>query len=593
MTRQIKISKEDLDVKLWSEVVRPVEVIRDPVHKDIGLTALELKIINTPNFLRLIALKQLGFAYLVYPGAVHNRFQHSLGTLHMANQIIAYCNQNAKKHPHAHLISPFDEFMIRLASLLHDLAHVPFGHTLDDEGNLFPPQWSDSSRSDVLKPIMNSIRDYLQYEYDIDNTITKKIVEELKEIILCKNPMDFKLPYIVDIVNNTICADLLDYVQRDIYNTGLNERLGDRFLRYLAILPLVRILDAEKKPTGEFGVFDERENIVYPSEKQFETHENQPVIKKRLVLMLYQYDMRKARAVSSRSALTESIDLIRKRYSLAEKVYFHRTKIAASAMIIAAVSSSGFTSKELVTKSDEELMHDLLNNTESEKSKLLVKNLKKRNLYKPIFKRGYFIFNEEDATTTKTLENVAERYRDKREREKLESQLEKAARIPEGSVVVYCPDRKMNLKHFGMLIQGQYGSLIKPLEDFVTSWIRDEIDVIKNRHKALWNFQIFVDPSVTDSTNPTLPMTKQIAGMCSAIIGLNNEIPQLQGCWRNPAEVIVEGAVREWDSLHPENKIFFEESEKLKNEAHRYGEITHERVLEDIKTLKEQRDSHG
>ncbi|HUS99105.1 MAG TPA: hypothetical protein VMY59_02160, partial [Candidatus Thermoplasmatota archaeon] len=423
--------------------------------------------------------------------------------------------------------------------------------------------------------------------YDIDDTITKTIVEEIKEIIVSKNSMDFKSPYIVDIVNNTICADLLDYVQRDIYNTGLNERLGDRFLRYLAILPLVRILDDNGKLTGEFGVFDEREEIAYPREKQFETHENNLVIKKRLVLMLYQYDMRKKREVPSRSPLTESIDLIRKQYSLAEKVYFHRTKVAASAMIIAAVSSSGLTSKELITKSDEELMHDLLNNTESRKSKLLVENLKKRNLYKPIFKRGYFVPNEEDANTTKTLETVAERYRDKREREGLESQLERAVRIPEGSIVVYCPDRKMNLKHFEMLIQGQYDSSIRPLEDFVTSWIRNEIDTIKNRHKALWNFQIFVDPSVTDPTDTTLRMTEQIAGMCSAIIGLNNEIPQLQGCWCNPQEVIVEGAVREWDGLHPENKVFFDESEKLKSEVHRYEEITHERVLEDIKSFKE------
>ena len=59
-------------------------VLRDPVHDDIYLTHEELAVLDTPEMQRLRGVKQLGTAYLVYPGAVHTRFDHSIGTLFVA-----------------------------------------------------------------------------------------------------------------------------------------------------------------------------------------------------------------------------------------------------------------------------------------------------------------------------------------------------------------------------------------------------------------------------------------------------------------------------------------------------------------------------
>jgi len=71
--------------------------VRDPVHGDIELREHEQHIVNTAIFQRLHGIRQLGFAYHVYPGASHNRFQHSLGTLHMAQRIAEAIERGAVK----------------------------------------------------------------------------------------------------------------------------------------------------------------------------------------------------------------------------------------------------------------------------------------------------------------------------------------------------------------------------------------------------------------------------------------------------------------------------------------------------------------
>ena len=64
------------------------KLIRDAVHGDIELGPLEIELIDTPEFQRLRGIKQLGTAYLVFPSAVHTRFEHSLGTSWMAHRIL-------------------------------------------------------------------------------------------------------------------------------------------------------------------------------------------------------------------------------------------------------------------------------------------------------------------------------------------------------------------------------------------------------------------------------------------------------------------------------------------------------------------------
>ena len=100
---------------------RPRHEIRDPVHGLIRLTDQELRIVDSPPFQRLRRIKQLAMADFVYPGALHTRFEHSLGTLHAAASIMT-------RLPNTNTLSEEDERIVRIAALLHDIGHGPFSH---------------------------------------------------------------------------------------------------------------------------------------------------------------------------------------------------------------------------------------------------------------------------------------------------------------------------------------------------------------------------------------------------------------------------------------------------------------------------------
>src|ERR1041384_4072890 len=115
------------------------KLIRDAVHGDIEVTALEIELMDTPEFQRLRGIKQLGTAYLVFPSAVHTRFEHSLGTSWMAHRIVDAIRRTRR-------VTGDDEQLIRIACLLHDVMHIPFGHTLEDERRVLPRHDKDESR---------------------------------------------------------------------------------------------------------------------------------------------------------------------------------------------------------------------------------------------------------------------------------------------------------------------------------------------------------------------------------------------------------------------------------------------------------------
>jgi HD superfamily phosphohydrolase len=106
------------------------EVVRDPLWNNIRIDARALGIVDCAPFQRLRYVRQLGHAYLVYPGATHSRFEHALGAYHLAGrslQLLAERGELAQ-------LPAEDVAPVRLAALLHDIGHYPFSHALEEAG---------------------------------------------------------------------------------------------------------------------------------------------------------------------------------------------------------------------------------------------------------------------------------------------------------------------------------------------------------------------------------------------------------------------------------------------------------------------------
>jgi uncharacterized protein len=178
--------------------------IRDPIHSFISLSALEMKVVNSGIFQRLRRIRQLAMADLVYPGATHTRFEHSLGVLFIADKI-------AKQLVKEKIIKNQDIVPIRFSGLLHDLGHGPFSHISE---NILEHH--------IKKPLKGSVE-------GIHEEITKKLIQnsdELKKILghtLLRDIIDIFSNNDIrkDIVSGPLDADKLDYLMRDAYYAGV------------------------------------------------------------------------------------------------------------------------------------------------------------------------------------------------------------------------------------------------------------------------------------------------------------------------------------------------------------------------------------
>ena len=109
-----------------------MDVIRDPLWNNIRVDDVTLRLIDTSTFQRLRYVRQLGLAYLVYPGATHTRFEHGLGTYHLARRTLALLAERGELER----IEQSETAIITAAALLHDIGHYPFSHALEEIGAL-------------------------------------------------------------------------------------------------------------------------------------------------------------------------------------------------------------------------------------------------------------------------------------------------------------------------------------------------------------------------------------------------------------------------------------------------------------------------
>jgi HD superfamily phosphohydrolase len=106
------------------------EVVRDPLWDNIRLEREAVACMDTAAVQRLRYVRQLGHAFLVYPGATHSRFEHALGAYHLARRAIATLDERGELAD----IDELERLAVRLAALLHDIGHYPFSHALEEAG---------------------------------------------------------------------------------------------------------------------------------------------------------------------------------------------------------------------------------------------------------------------------------------------------------------------------------------------------------------------------------------------------------------------------------------------------------------------------
>lgn len=187
------------------------KIFNDPVYGFISVPSeYFFDLVEHPYFQRLRRIKQLGLTHLVYPGALHTRFHHVLGAMHLMDKAIMTLRRKGVE------ISPSEEKAVLTAILLHDIGHGPFSHTL--EHTLIKGLTHEEISEAIMKRLSQDFGDELLYALDV-----------------FKN--DYPRPFLHQLVSSQLDMDRMDYLNRDSFYTGVSEgKVGsDRIIEMLNV----------------------------------------------------------------------------------------------------------------------------------------------------------------------------------------------------------------------------------------------------------------------------------------------------------------------------------------------------------------------
>ena len=297
--------------------------IIDPIHDFIRVYGPELRIIDSPVFQRLRGIRQLSGAHLTYPGAQHTRFEHSLGVMHIASQ----AGQALKEKG---ILKTDDIENLRVAALLHDIGHGPFSHLFEEILQQRKKiSHEEMGRRIILKTELGDILSKSGYD--------KKFITKLAF-------GDSKPQFMNQIISGILSADIMDYLLRDGYFTGVEHAKIDH-----------------KRIT-----------------QSLEVHQ------KKLAL--------------ESSALYSFESMMHSRHQMFKAVYFHKTVRSAEVMLLESIRLAdkelGLTSLNLddyVKLTDESLLFKLLSlsddSDELKRAKEFAQDYQNRRLLKCVFER--------------------------------------------------------------------------------------------------------------------------------------------------------------------------------------------------------------
>jgi hypothetical protein len=213
--------------------------IRDPIHGLIRLTDREMALVNTSVFQRLRRIRQLAMADLVYPGALHTRFDHSLGVVQIAHRILERLDRIEQ-------MSDSEAEPVRLAALLHDIGHGPFSHVSEYVLDRHYDRAAVGAAADRAKIHEKLTVDIIGKHPEIRAVLDQDLRDAVILLIQGTRARDFRR----DVVSSALDADKMDYLLRDAYYAGVKYGQYD----------LDKIVDAcrvRKEGSSSYLVIDE------------------------------------------------------------------------------------------------------------------------------------------------------------------------------------------------------------------------------------------------------------------------------------------------------------------------------------------------
>lgn len=377
------------------------KIINDPVHGTIKLSGALLELASTPELNRLNQIRQLGLAYLVFPGAHHTRFEHSLGVCHVAGQLSDALG-----------IGREEKKLVQAAGLLHDLGHGPFSHTMESifHGRIGKEHMAltkdmiegSSTEFGELRDLEGIDRGPTVPEILEKNELDPKEVASLvcqgsdpaphgQETLSVQGEQSYftNNHYLLQLIHSALDSDQLDFLLRDSHYTGVA----------YGIIDLDRIVNTSTIFHGELMV--------------------------------------EKRGISSLEGMLVARSLM---YS---SVYFHKTARIAEGMLCRAGS--------LLT--DPEL-HRLWSMADAEALNWMrerkgfageiATRLRYRRLFKSALRVGSERIAEEDEASLEFRRRIRELSVEK-ERSRLENEIERRLKMKEGSVIIDVPDLSLTL----------------------------------------------------------------------------------------------------------------------------------------------------
>jgi len=195
----------------------PDEIIRDPLWNNIRVDRVALLLVDTPAFQRLRYVRQLGLAYLIYPGASHSRFEHALGTYHLARRTLTLFGEQDNLRG----LDPDACRLVRYAALLHDIGHYPFSHALEEIGAVH--------HEEVARPLImqGAVSDILR------DALGDDAPQRIMDLIRGRSDSPLQ-----GLISGSLDLDKIEYLKRDAFMCGVNygDIDADRLLDSLTIV---------------------------------------------------------------------------------------------------------------------------------------------------------------------------------------------------------------------------------------------------------------------------------------------------------------------------------------------------------------------